>query len=514
MKTDDLEALDEGKYLRELVTRNGLHEFVRQFFTVVEPSTKFIDGWHIGAICETLEAVSRRQIKNLVINVPPGCQKSLTASVFWPAWHWSWDHGHKWIHGSYDSKLLIRDSRRMIAILDSPAYRAAWPEFVLRKGHEKLAEGSFYNTHGGFRFSCTPGTAVTGWHGHTCVIDDPLKAQDARSDNAKKDVSDWNSGTLGLRAADPKSFGRVLIMQRLAADDLAEEMLEEGYEHLCLPMRYVPKAWWDRGCSLGKLDVRTEPGELLWPERIDEPALADRRKGLKTSQNVEAQEQQNPVPDTGGIVERPWIKKWSADAASPDRLPAATLMRWLTSWDLAFDGTKESQSRVAGGLWAHCTVSGLKRFFLVTAFARHMNYPDTKKEIRRLCGGYEDEKSRKRYKPVPLWCNARKHLIEKKANGAALVAELQNEIRGIKVVNPVDSKGDRLIVHSDKFEAGEVWFPEKLVCPQIEELTDELVFFPNGDYDDFVDMTTQALDEMESPASTFWENLRKLRDGL
>jgi phage terminase large subunit-like protein len=510
VKIDRIRAADEGKIVRELVERKGLHEFVRQFFNVVEPSTTFIDGWHIGAICEALEAVSRKQIKELVISVPPGCQKSLTASVFWPSWHWSFDPGHKWIHGSYGDDLLQRDAKRMVAILDSQLYGRAWPEFKLRNAKESLPMGRFYNTHGGFRFSCTPGGQVTGWHGHTCVVDDPLKAQDSKSDVAKKDVSDWNAGTLGLRAADPKWFARVLIMQRLASDDLAGELLDQGYEHLCLPMRYVPNAVWDRGCSLGQLDKRETPGALLWPERIDEGAAADRIKALKTSQNVQAQEQQNPTPDTGGIIERGWLRRWSTDEKSEERLPPAARMRWVTSWDLAFDGEKESQSRVAGGLFAACKVNGLPRFFFVTGFAAHMNYPQSKKKIRQLLQGYEDEKTKKRYAPVPLWSNARKHLIEKKANGAAMLAELRNEIRGLKSVSPADSKGDRLVLHSDKFEASEVWFPPAMICSQVAELEDELVFFPNGDYDDFVDIVTQALDELDIPMAGFWANLEKL----
>lgn len=512
MKVDKIKAADEGAIVRELVERKGLHEFIRHFFSTVEPSTTFIDGWHIGAICEVLEAVSRKQIKELVISVPPGCQKSLSCSVFWPAWHWTFDPGHKWIHGSYGEDLLQRDAKRMVAILDSPLYGKAWPSFKLRNARENLPLSRFYNTHGGFRFSCTPGGQVTGWHGHTCVVDDPLKAQDSHSDVAKKEVSEWNAGTLGLRAADPKHFARVLIMQRLASDDLAGELLEQGYEHLCLPMRYVPNASWDMGCSLGKLDERTEPGALLWPERIDEAAAETRAKALKTKQSVQAQEQQNPTPDTGGIIERPWIKRWSSDPKSEERLPEAARLRWITSWDLAFDGEKESQSRVAGGLFAACKVAGQRRTFLVTAFAKHMNYPQSKRRMRELLMGYEDEKTKKRYAPVPLWSNARKHLIEKKANGAAMLAELRGEIRGLKAVNPKDSKGDRLVLHSDKFENGEVWFPPELVCPQVTELEDELIFFPNGDYDDFVDIVTQALDELDGPLSLIWDNLEKLAE--
>jgi phage terminase large subunit-like protein len=95
-----------------------------------------------------------------------------------------------------------------------------------------------------------------------------------------------------------------------------------------------------------------------------------------------------------------------------------------------------------------------------------------------------------------------------------MLAELRNEIRGLKAVTPSDSKGDRLVLHPDKFEAGEVWLPPEVVCPQIAELEDELVFFPNGDFDDFVDIVTQALDELDKPMAGYWDNLAKLAEQM
>jgi len=44
--------------------RRSLAEFVRQAWLIVEPSTPFVPGWHIDAIIEHLEAVSRGQIRN------------------------------------------------------------------------------------------------------------------------------------------------------------------------------------------------------------------------------------------------------------------------------------------------------------------------------------------------------------------------------------------------------------------------------------------------------------------
>jgi predicted phage terminase large subunit-like protein len=427
-------------------------------------------------------------------------------------WTWTWQPEHRFLLGSYNDKFLTRDGRQSVELLRSDLYARAWPHVTLTQ--TAPAAKYFENTKGGLRYATTPGAGGTGEHGHSRMFDDPMSAGDKHSEPVKTAVSQWWHGVMTSRQASGIPFGSLGIMQRLTKDDLAEECLNDGYEHLCIPAEYVPNASWDRGCSLGKLDPRTEPGELMWPELFPKDKLDEKKRGLKNRADAEAQYQQNPVPDTGGIIERPWVKRWSNDPKSDFALPPANKMRWITSWDLAFDGEKDSHSRVAGGLFAACKVNGLKRFICVSAFAKHMNYPQTKKRIRQLLQGYEDEKLRKRYAPVPLWSNARKHVIEKKANGAAMLAELRNEIRGLKAVTPSDSKGDRLVLHSDKFEAGEVWLPPEVVCPQIAELEDELVFFPNGDFDDFVDIVTQALDELDKPMAGYWDNLAKLAEQM
>src|SRR5262249_33257028 len=85
---------------RELATRS-LREFVRQAWPIVEPSTPFVPGWHIDAIVEHLEAVTRSQIRNLLINVPPRHMKSLLVSVFWPVWEWMRWPARRWLYSSY-----------------------------------------------------------------------------------------------------------------------------------------------------------------------------------------------------------------------------------------------------------------------------------------------------------------------------------------------------------------------------------------------------------------------------
>lgn len=48
---------------------------MRQAWPIVEPSRSFVDAWHLRAIAEHLEAVTRGDIHNLVINMPPGHAK-------------------------------------------------------------------------------------------------------------------------------------------------------------------------------------------------------------------------------------------------------------------------------------------------------------------------------------------------------------------------------------------------------------------------------------------------------
>lgn len=54
-----------------------LAAFIKAGWHVLEPSTEYRHNWHIDAVCEHLQAVSSGQIKDLVINIPPGHMKKL-----------------------------------------------------------------------------------------------------------------------------------------------------------------------------------------------------------------------------------------------------------------------------------------------------------------------------------------------------------------------------------------------------------------------------------------------------
>src|SRR5215471_9525053 len=116
-----LEAATELHRRRQ--ARRSLHEFVRQGWSQVE-SVPFVDNWHVGAVCEHLQAVTEGQIKLLVINIPPGLGKSLLTCVFWPAWEWTLDPEVRWLFASYDQRLSTRDAVRCRTLLGNSWYKS------------------------------------------------------------------------------------------------------------------------------------------------------------------------------------------------------------------------------------------------------------------------------------------------------------------------------------------------------------------------------------------------------
>ena len=72
---------------RELCERS-LYTFLERSWPHFDPAP-FCGGWHLEAICKHLEAVTRGQIRKLLINVPPRTSKTSATTIAWPAWTWA-----------------------------------------------------------------------------------------------------------------------------------------------------------------------------------------------------------------------------------------------------------------------------------------------------------------------------------------------------------------------------------------------------------------------------------------
>lgn len=453
----------------------SLRQFCVDAWHVVEPATKFVPGWHLDAIADHLEAVTRGEIRNLLINMPPRHAKSLTVSVFWPVWVWTFMPEKRWLFSSYAATLSVRDSLKCRRLIESPWFQQRWGK-VFALTSDQNAKTRFENDHTGYRIATSVGGSATGEGGDFIIVDDPHSAQEALSEAKRETALIWWDETMSTRLNDQKTGSRVIVMQRLHQQDLAGHVLEQGgYEHLCLPAEYEPMTFVQgRGfvaepnvTSIGWVDPRQQPGELLWPERFGEPELAEMKKRLGTYA-VAGQLQQRPSPAGGGIFHRGW---WRFYRELPRRFDSLAL-----SWDCAFKDL-DTSDYVVGQVWG--TV-GADRYLIDQVRGRM----DIVATLRALKAQAE------------RWPAASAKLIEDKANGTAVIALAREHITGLIAVEPEGGKIARAQAAAPEVEAGNVYLPDPAYVANAEwvpEFIEEHAAFPNGANDDQVDAATQAL---------------------
>lgn len=474
----------------ELASRS-LREFVRQAWPIVEPSTPFVPGWHIDAVIDHLKAVTRGDIRNLLINVPPRHMKSLLVAVLWPAWEWIRWPERRWLFSSYGAQLSIRDSVKCRRLIESPWYQERWGDrFVLTT--DQNTKTRWDNDRSGYRIATSVGGAATGEGGDRIVCDDPHNVQEAESDSIRKATLEWWDVVMSTRVNDPKTAAKVVVMQRCHQQDLSGHLLEQGggWEHLCLPAEY------EGSCvvtSIGWSDPRKEPGELLWHERFGTTEIEELKRSLG-SYAAAGQLQQRPSPAGGGLLKRHWFRYWQPPGAHlppvvvrfPDgterpiaAVEVATVEESAQSWDCAFKDL-ETSDFVVGQVWGRVG-SG---FLLLHQIRERMNCPATVRAVRELSA---------------KWPHCLAKLIEDKANGSAVIQMLQHEIPGILPVNPEGGKVARAAAVSPLLEAGNVYLPHPLYAPWVNDFIEECAAFPNGAHDDQVDAMTQVLLRWNTP---------------
>ena len=146
-----------------IMLRNDLRLYIRQAWHVVEPSTVYLENWHIDLIAEYLEAVTAGQIKRLLINMPPRYAKSTCVSIMWPTWVWTREAGRshnpalegpgtKWVFASYADELRTKHSLDRRKMLQSDWYRTRWPKPAELTGDQNV-KTLFTNSSSGQMFA-------------------------------------------------------------------------------------------------------------------------------------------------------------------------------------------------------------------------------------------------------------------------------------------------------------------------------------------------------------------------
>src|SRR2546427_3432566 len=277
------------------VLRNDLRFFIWKCFQTILPGTPYLRNWHIDAIVYQLMRVQAGEICRLLINQPPRSLKSICTSVAYVAWLLGHDPTRRVIVVSYSNEFAAELHRQFRMVIDAPWYRALFP--AIRPAKDSGTE--LVTTAGGSRYATSVGGTLTGRGADLIIVDDPLKAEEAMSEPARRRAIDWYGGTLVSRLNDKENGPIVVIMQRLHENDLAGHLLNQGgWEHLDLPAIALD----DSVIPLGNDRVMTRRiGDILHPERESKNAL-ERIKAEIGSLQFSAQDQQRPVPLDGNLI--------------------------------------------------------------------------------------------------------------------------------------------------------------------------------------------------------------------
>lgn len=456
----------------------SLLEFTKQAWEQLEPGVAFQHGWAVAAIAEHLQAVTEGHIKRLLINVPPGCTKSMLTNVMWPAWEWGprgWGH-MRYISASYEQGLAVRDMVRCRDLLKSEWYQQRWP-IVFKDDQDQK---TFYaNERTGWRFASSVRASLVGYRGDRIIIDDPHSVKGAESDAEREESLRWFTETIPTRLNRLAESAIVVIMQRLHQRDISGLIIDElgkDWTHLCLPMSYEA----DRHCSTSVVmpngrtftDERIEPGQLLWPERFPGPAVESLKAQLRAwggSYAEAAQLQQRPAPREGGMFK-------IANFRIVDAVPPGVL-NWVRGWDLAAT-SKKKNPRAA-------FTAGVK-------MGMGQNNLIVVADIRRIQGGPFEVKDLIQRTAHQDGRTVRVDLPQDPGQaGVAQIADYVKDMQGYSVFGSPEAgdKDQRALPFASQVEAGNVVLVRG---PWLDAFLGEAALFPMSTYKDQIDACSRA----------------------
>lgn len=463
------------------IYRDNFTAFAKRAFEIVLPHIPYEHNWHIEAICEYLTAVYRGDIKRLIINIPPRSMKSILVNVAFPAWVLGNSPHEKLLSASYGQTLSEKHSVDCRMLMESSFYKSVFPETQIVA--DQNTKRKFVTSKRGHRIATSVGGAATGEGGNFLIIDDPLSADDARSETKRQEAISWFDQTFSSRLDDKRSGRMIVVMQRLHENDLTGYLLEKGgWTHLKVPL-IADK---DYSYHVGDFNHEFKQGEVLQPERWPDNIL-ERTKIEAGKYGFAGQYMQNPAPLGGGEFKKEWIKYY-------DNIRLADFNIYIMI-DPANSKTKRSD-------YTCFAVMGIGKdgnYYLIDLYRDKLNIREREDLLFELHA---------KYKPQAV--GYEKYGMQIDVDYMREAMERRNYRFHIKEIGGRAAKEDRIRRLVADFYDGRIYFPKRLYRTDYEgvsvDLIDilihqEMLCFPVSLHDDMIDAISRIKDmDIVNPA--------------
>ncbi len=450
---DLLRRIDDAK-LKELAQKDFL-----TFVKAVWPG--FILGKHHSIMAEAFERVAAGKLKRLIICMPPRSSKSELSSYLLPAWFLGRHPEQKIIQASHTAELAVSFGRKVRNLVGSEDYAKIFPDVSLVQ--DSKAAGRWSTNKAGEYFAIGVQGAVAGKGANLLVIDDPLSEQDAVIGEFDPSVYDkvYEWYLTGPRQRLQPGGAIVVVMTRWSKRDLVGRLLND------MAKKPGSDEW-----EVIEFPAILPSGAPLWPEFWPIEEVLKVKASLPVSR-WNAQYQQDPTSEEGALIKRDWWGKWE------EKLPG-TVAR-ITAMDTAFEKTQRADytACVTFDIFEHRDELGKIRhnLILIDAWKEKLEFPELKATALQY---YKD------MQPDMF-------IVEKKASGGPLIAELRAAGIFVAEFTPTRATGDKIVrvnAITDVFSSGIVWAVD---APFSEEVIEECAAFPSGEHDDYVDAVTLAI---------------------
>lgn len=454
-----------------LLARERFMPFIK--FTSPDPEhpndvdkSKYKNARHHDAVARALEEVEKGEIPFLILCMPPRHGKSEQVSRKLPAWFIGRHPEQNVVVATYNDDFASDFGKDVRNIIYSPAYKRAFPNVRLQKGGG--ASDRMQTMQGGLMSFVGRGGSLTGRGAHLLIIDDLIKDDKEAQSQAIRDQA-WNWFT---KVAMSRRMGKKLVIMtftRWHADDPIGRLTDP--ENANYNAKLAAKIKIINLPAIAEEDdpLGRAPGEALWPDGPDQFDLdfLDEQQSLDPL-GFAALYQQRPSLLDGDMFKRENIKFYGDGTGNqlPDDL----------RFYAASDHAVATGQRNDPSCFIKIGISRQNDIYILECVWKKMATDLAVEAMLAMMKG--------NMKPL-LWWAERGHIS--KSIGPFLRKRMleTNTFINIREVTPVQDKAQRAQSIAARVAMGKVYFPKSEYWT--EKAINEMMAFPNGNHDDFVD---------------------------
>lgn len=431
--------------------------------------SKYKDAKHHRAIARVIEEVVAGEITFLILTMPPRHGKSEQVSRRLPAWFIGKFPEMNGVVATYNDDFAMDFGKEVRSIVQSPQFKQVFPAVKLVRGG--AASDYLKTTTGGQWSFVGRGGSLTGRGAHMLIIDDLIKDDKEAQSQAIRDQA-WSWFT---KVAMSRRMGKKLVIMtftRWHADDPIGRLTDPENQHYNAKLAKKIKiinlpAIAEEDDPLGR-----KPGEPLWPDGPDRFDL----DFLEEQQSLDplgfaALYQQRPSLLDGDLFKRENIRYYTASGVDGTAVLPDELRIYASSDHAVGTGQRNDPSCLL-----KVGIDRQNNIYLLECDWRKMKSDVATEAMLNMCRG--------NMKPLLWW--AEKGHISKAIGPFLRKRMLETGVYiNIREVTPAVDKVQRAQSIAGRVAMGKVFFPKGELWT--EKAINQMLSFPNGSHDDFVD---------------------------